>query len=112
MLRYKDAFTLDGFDYFPELGKEIPKKDREKGCKIAYENLFNAGYIHIDLYNDDNNLVWYNYTNARKFENSYYPIDMSKIIPRQTIPGGTRKPRKTRIVKKRQQSKKKSKKSK
>jgi hypothetical protein len=66
-----DAVYHDGFDYFPELGIDVPSAECLIACNYAQQQLVNLGLYHTDLNNC---------TNVKKVGNLFYPIDTNKII--------------------------------
>lgn len=66
-----DAMYHEGFDYFPELGIDVPSAECLIACNYAQQQLVNLGLYHIDLNNC---------SNVKKLVNLYYPIDTNKII--------------------------------
>jgi hypothetical protein len=65
-----DAVYYEGFDYFPELGIDVPSAECLIACNYAQQQLVNLGLYHTDLNNC---------TNVKKLGNLYYPIDTNKI---------------------------------
>lgn len=79
-LPYDAVFVYDnesgkGYDYFPELGIDVPNSECLIACYYAQFALKNLGLYHTDLNNC---------TNVRKVGDIYYPIDTNKIYPIQS----------------------------
>lgn len=73
------AVTHEGYDYFPKIGNPVKRsKDPLSICKSAQDKLNELGYESIELTPTQCNI-----TNAREYNDDYYPIDMLKIVPKQ-----------------------------
>ena len=79
-LPYDAVYVYDnelgkGYDYYPELGIEVPNSECLIACYYAQFALKNLGLYHSDLNNC---------TNVRKVGDIYYPIDTNKIYLMQS----------------------------
>ena len=75
-LQYDAVYLYDegsgkGYDYFPELGIDVPQSECLIACYYAQINLQKLNYYHTDLNNCNN---------VKKVGNGYYPIDTNKIF--------------------------------